>query len=398
MTGPVTICYPFAGGIVGGSHISAVQLIQRLDRRRFDPLVVVHHPEGQVGALLRDEGISFEAAPTRWHFGRAPGVWQARGPVDLARAAAGQWALARFLRQRKVDIVHSNEGAMHVTWALPARVGGSKLLWHHRSSPEARGLRHLAPLLADRVVAVSRFALSEFEGGRHGVPTSVVYSPFDTNLDVDRAAARGRLLAELGVPADTVVIGYFGNFVGRKRPVLFVDVIAELAAQLPGLPVVGAMFGDTIEPMLEDAVRRRASGRGVADRVRLMGFRYPGAEWLAACDVLAVTAVGEPFGRTLIEAMLLGTAVVAVNDGGNCEAIDHLRTGLLASVDNASAIADKIAMLLTDPDRRRRIVETARSHARQRFGQDQHCADIEAIYAGLLPPPGQRRQAVLHPA
>src|SRR3546814_13746111 len=65
----------------------------------------------------------------------------------------------RFLRSKNVAIVHSNDGRTHATWALPARLAGAKLLWHHRGNPGARGLRFAAPLLANEVVAVSRFAL-----------------------------------------------------------------------------------------------------------------------------------------------------------------------------------------------------------------------------------------------
>src|SRR3546814_10705659 len=44
-----------------------------------------------------------------------------------------------------------------------------------------------------------------------------------------------------------------------------------------------------------------------------MGFRHPSEPWMAACVALLVTAVDEPFGRTLIEAMLLETPVIAAN-------------------------------------------------------------------------------------
>src|SRR3546814_2769463 len=44
----------------------------------------------------------------------------------------------RFLRSKNVAIVHSNDGRTHATWALPARLAGAKLLWHHRGNPGAR--------------------------------------------------------------------------------------------------------------------------------------------------------------------------------------------------------------------------------------------------------------------
>lgn len=385
---PRTVCFPFAGGIVGGSHISACRLIRSLDRSAYEPLVVVHRRGGQVDQLLADEGISFESAPSLAHFGRAPGLHDGQSVVDLAAAVVGQARLANFLRNRRVAIVHTNEGAMHATWSVPARLAHAKLLWHHRSSPEARGLRYLAPLFADEVVAVSEFALSEHRARRGTQGSRIVYSPFDTELEIDRVAVRGVLLAELNIPADSQIVGYFGNLVTRKRPLLFVDIISEMRRRDPSRPIVGVMFGEVLDDGLDVAVMQRAAALGVADAVHLMGFRYPGAEWIAACDVLAVTAVGEPFGRTLIEAMLVGTPVVAAGVGGNSEAIRDDVTGLLAIVDDPASLADGVAALLDDPERRGRIVAAARTHARDRFGEDRHRQEIEAVYRDLLPVAG----------
>ncbi|WP_419813928.1 glycosyltransferase family 4 protein [Glacieibacterium sp.] len=382
---PINVCFPFAGGMVGGSHISACQLIKSLDPAHYRPLVVVHQRGGQFEELLADEKIAFEVAPAAVHFGRMSGLWQSKGIGDHARAAMAVPGLARFLKQRQVDIVHTNEGAMHITWALPARMAGAKLLWHHRSSPEARGLRHLAPHFADKVVGVSAFALSHFNRKPRRVTASVVYSPFDTDIAVDRSAMRAKLLAELGLPETTTIVGYFGNFVARKRPLLFVDVIAELAARAPERTCVGLMFGGVIDQGLDAEVVERAAVLGVSSKVKLMGFRRPGADWLAACDTLAVTAVGEPFGRTLIEAMLLETAVVAVDTGGNSEAIRHGETGLLARVDDAGAIAESILQLADHPEQRARIVAAARQDALDRYGRTRHRQGVEAAYRELLP-------------
>lgn len=382
--GAPVICYPFAGGIAGGSHISVIKLIRSLDRQRFTPLILVHHVEGEVAEMLRSEGLAFERAPAVHHFGHAAGIPSARGPGRLLRAAVAQFRLARFLRTRRVRIVHTNEGPMHATWALPARLAGARLLWHHRATPDARGLKYLAPLLADRIVSVSRFALSQSPLAR-AAHCSVVYSPFDTDdAVVDRASARQALIAELGVPAETRIVGFFGNFVDRKRPLAFVDAIAAIARRAPAMPVMGVMFGAIVESRLEAAVLERAREAGVAGRVRLMGFRYPGLPWLAACDVHAVTAVDEPFGRSLIEAMLIGTPVVAVASGGNSEAIRDGVNGLLAPPDDAEAMAGRILELLGSPAGAAAIAACACADARAGFGHERHARAIAGIYDELL--------------
>ncbi|SCW72454.1 Glycosyltransferase involved in cell wall bisynthesis [Sphingobium faniae] len=381
--GAARICFPFGGGAVGGSHISATQLIHRLDRSRFSPLIVLHHGEGQFGEFLRSEGLDHVVLPDAGFFGNSCGVPQPK----LMGALADQWRLARFLRQQDVRIVHTNEGAMHVSWALPARLAGAKLLWHHRGSSDARGVRFLAPFAAHRIVGVSDYALSEVRRRKRAArKTAVVYSPFDVDAEpIDRDQAHLALTSELGVDPGTRLIGFFGHMLERKRPLFFVDVLSCMARARPDLPFMGLIFGSPLVPGMDVQVLHKAKSLGVADRLRLMGFRYPSAPLMAACDIHAVPAVHEPFGRSLIEAMLLGTPVVAAASGGNIEAIDHGVTGLLAQADDPAEMASAIISLLDAPDRLAAIAATALADAARRYSAERHVAQISAIYQSLLP-------------
>lgn len=382
---PATICFPFAGGIMGGSHISALKLIQSLDQHEFQPLIVLHDDKGQFGDFLRSEGIPYELAPTERLI--AP-VSALRHLSELAAMPRLIAVLARFLKDRDVRIVHSNEGAMHVTWGLPAKIAGARFLWHHRSSPRAKGLRYLAPWLADRVVSVSRFAAPPSGLISAARKCTVVHSPFDTenaatNM-VDRAASRAMAITELGLSEDTNIFGFFGNFDERKRPFLFVEAIAALCHKAAGKPIMGLLFGGTLKPGLDTEIMDISVRLGIADRIRLMGFRYPSTPWMAACDALVVTAVEEPFGRTLIEAMLARTPVIAANSGGNPEAIRHGETGLLVPPDDAASFADAMLRLIRNPTLASLISDNAWQEARTRFGIGLHSQSIARIYRQLL--------------
>lgn len=388
--GPVRICFPFAGGVVGGSHISTLKLIQRLDRTQFNPLIVLHHGSGQCAELLRKEGLEFITLPRRF-LGKSSGVPPLEGARAMMGALADQWSLSRFLKAHDVKIVHTNEGPMHISWALPARLAGAKLLWHHRGTSKARGVRYIAPFTADRIVGVSAFALSEVRRITTAArETAVVYSPFDTNGEpVDRADAHHRLTAELGLDPATRLIGFFGNLIGSKRPDMFIDMMACIVRSRPDLPVAGLMFGSPLIDGIEATLRERIEAHGIADQVRLMGFRYPSARFMAACDIHAVASVGEPFGRTLIEAMLLRTPVVAVASGGNLEAIDDGVNGILANVDDPAAMASAVISLLESPDRAASIAAAAADRAVNRYGVDRHVSEISAIYRSLLADEGR---------
>jgi glycosyltransferase involved in cell wall biosynthesis len=114
-----------------------------------------------------------------------------------------------------------------------------------------------------------------------------------------------------------------------------------------------------------------------------MGYRQPVEPWMQAIDVLLVPAVREPFGRTLIEAMFLGTPVVATDDGGNPEAIEHGVNGILVPAETPDAFVEPIYRLITDLGYRIRLVEAAHSGAYATYNVETHVARLTAIYQTL---------------
>lgn len=384
---PARICFPFVGNLVGGSHVSTAGLIAKLDRNRFEPLVLLQHDKGLIASLLREQGINFEKAPDTAELTHGRPV-SARGALKLLAAAP---RLAGVLRRRAIDIVHCNDGRTLATWALAARLSGARLLWHHRGAPDAAGLRLVAPAIANRVVAVSQFAAPKPGWYSAAGRVSVIHSPFDTDLAFDRGEARRVLLEALpNSGGATRIIAFSGALIDRKRPLLFVKAIAALRRAAPDRDVRGVLFGVSFDNMA-DCIRALAVELGVADVIHLLGHRTPGPFWLAGSDMLMVSAINEPFGRTLIEAMLVGTPVVATASGGNVEAIQNERTGLLVPPEDPDALASACQFLLDDGSRATAIAAMARFDARQRFGEDRHANAIMALYADMLGP--ERRHA-----
>ncbi|MFN0023040.1 MAG: glycosyltransferase family 4 protein [Parvularculaceae bacterium] len=383
---PARACFPFMGRELGGSHFSARGLIRGLDRSRYRPVLVFQHSDGPVFDHFRGEDAEIAFSPEIPEF--EPG--QAFSTASLVRALSGAGALADFLRGLSIDIVHCNDGRTNAVWSAPAKLAGASLIWHNRGNPSAKGLRFAAPLIADRVISVSAFA-----SPRPGVYSAankndVVYSPFDVTLDIDRAAARAALVAELGCAPETSFVGYFGLLIDRKRPLLFVETIAMMRKSASAMPVMGLFFGEAYAG-LAGAALALANELGVADSIRMMGFRSPGPVWIAACDLLLATAVDEPFGRTLIEAMIVGTPVVATASGGNIEAIIDGQTGVLAPADNATALAAAAVRVLGDRALYARLAAAASADARNKFGEDRHVDAVMRIYDDTLA--GRRRKA-----
>lgn len=80
----------------------------------------------------------------------------------------------------------------------------------------------------------------------------------------------------------------------------------------------------------------------------------------------------EGFGIVIADAMQAGCAVVIGNSGGAPELVDDGVSGLIVDGHNVAHIADRLAMLLDDPEGRRMMGLSARRRATQSFGWDRH--------------------------
>lgn len=375
----ITIAYPMAGDSLGGSHHSLLGLLKGLDPALYHPVIILEKPNGRLAEHFAGFEQRPDPAPPRESFA----VGREFSVSKFASTFAGIGRRAALLRDIGSTIVHSNDGRTHATWAFAAKRAGCRLLWHHRADPYAKGLRYLAPLVADQIVAVSNFSLSGMWPSKARQNAQVVFSPFDIDVEADRKMMRQRLLTELRAHEDTIICGYFGSFIDRKRPLEFMNAVAELRA-IQNRPVVGVMFGETTYPELEAAMRARMQEPDVADAVHIMGYRSPGVDWIAAVDLLLVTAVHEPLGRTLVEAMLVETPVIATDSGGNPEAI-LAGLGTLVEPDNAPAMARAALDALNNKPALAETTARAKESAKGRFSEDTHIAKITQIYRDLSP-------------
>jgi glycosyltransferase involved in cell wall biosynthesis len=161
-----------------------------------------------------------------------------------------------------------------------------------------------------------------------GIPTSrvhLIHNAFETPAPADPEWRR-RLTADLNLDCASRLIAFVGNLWKRKRPDFFIECCTILAAQDPQLRfIVFGREGDTSRLALESL----ASRRGIADRLKFAGFRWPPEANIGAVDLIAAPALREPFGRTLVEAALLGVPYVATADGGHVEIARRWRGGAL---------------------------------------------------------------------
>jgi glycosyltransferase involved in cell wall biosynthesis len=348
-------------------------LIEHLDRREVEPCVVLHE-EGKLSDYLGARSLEFELLPIR-EFCKPP-YWSLR---NIATVIMQTWRISRFLKRQCVDVVHSNDVRIHYGWTLATRLAGIPLVWHQRTGTFGRSFaKEKLALLSQQIVCISQYIVTTLP--RRLVRLSrVVANPFDVSFAaLDRVAQRRLLLDELALPSETRIIGFFGNLVDQKRPEVFLRSVALLDGALSA-PFVYLLFGAD-----RDGARARltclAEELGIGQRVHFMGFRAPVEPWLAGCDLMIAPGIGEGLGRSLVEAMIVGTPLVAADSGGHREVVLPGDNGLLAAADDPADFAAKASQILGDRSLAERMMQQAQAAAIREHSIERHVKAMTEIY------------------
>jgi glycosyltransferase involved in cell wall biosynthesis len=303
--------------------------------------------------------------------------------------------LRRYLRD--VDVVHSHDMYSNVFATFWARAAGAPVvLSSRRWEVFPRRVYALANRLAyrssDCVVANSPWVAKLVRTGEGVAADRIAVVPNfvdDAAFVAPRPDERARLLAELGVPRDALVIGIVANLSPIKDHATFLRAVARLAPAWPSLHAVLVGEG-SCRPALEAQAREA----GIADRVHFAGLRPHTPNLHHLFDVSALTSTSEGFPNSLVEAMAAGRPVVATAVGGVVDAVEEGVTGLLAPAGDDARLAELAASLLEQPVRRRAMGAEGRARAQARYSASAALGALEGLYESLLarrqPRPGGR--------
>ncbi|MFD7731321.1 glycosyltransferase [Kitasatospora phosalacinea] len=222
--------------------------------------------------------------------------------------------LTRLIRSGRYDLVHTHLYRAMLYGRLAARLAGVRRVVATEHSlqsgviegrPTSRGVRALylgAERLGTTTLAVSGQVAAVLD--EWGVPADRVRL-LPNGVDAARyrftpaarAAHRGRLRAQLGLPIGVFVIGAVGRLVPGKR----FHVPLEALVRLTDARLLLIGEGPEREALLDLAARL-----GVRDRLVLTGERDDVPELLTAVDVLVSPSREETFGLAALEGLAAG--------------------------------------------------------------------------------------------
>jgi glycosyltransferase involved in cell wall biosynthesis len=252
---------------------------------------------------------------------------------------------------RKYDVVYANSQKAFTLGAIAAAMARRPLIWHLHDVISGTGFGRrqirvqisLANHFAGAVIAPSGAAVTSFvaEGGRTALARAV-----PNGIEVHKSAIlKAKLREALDLPQGPL-IGVFSRLCPWKGQ----HIVLRALHQLPGVRLViagSALFG---EDAYAASLRSLVSKLKLSDRVTFLGQRSDISQLMEAVDVVVHPSVlPEAFGLTLVEAMGVGTPVVATTAGASEELLGAGEAGILVPPGDERAIASAVRKILDYP-------------------------------------------------
>jgi glycosyltransferase involved in cell wall biosynthesis len=221
-----------------------------------------------------------------------------------------------------------------------------------------------------------------------GCPSGVEVKNFSPALDkVKRKSGpksqRGktdRWLASLGVKRPYLL------FVGRhevwKRIDLAIKALGKIREKIPEVELVipgseTAHTRDLVKLTKELRLEGAVKWVGNLDQINLRRM-------FGESEVFVFPSIKEDFGIVMIEAMAAGCPVVAWDQGGPTDIVEHGATGYLAPLGDVEAYANYVVKLLEDDGLRKEMGAAGRQLAKEKFSWERHGDKLEKAMGGVM--------------
>jgi glycosyltransferase involved in cell wall biosynthesis len=299
-------------------------------------------------------------------------------------------ALARVVRRRRVDVLHSHGLLATYYCALARGVFGARVplvyhqhgFHHHNHGRTTRRARIAAERRlargADRVIAVSRSDYDQLLDSRYvdqarlrlvhyGLPPRPLAT---VSADVARAA--------IAADGHTPVVGLVARLHPQKGVDTFLRAAAIVRAQLPQAAFVVVGTGE-----LEAELRALATSLGLDGALRWVTSGLPGVAAVPHFSVGVISSLWEGLPLVLLEYMAAARPIVATTVAGCLDAVGPEEAELVPSRDPA-AMAAAIHRLLTDPSTASARAAAAQARFEHAFTLDVMVGKVRRLYEEVV--------------
>jgi L-malate glycosyltransferase len=375
---PLRVCHVMSADLWAGAEVQVATLASYLAGCPDVCLSVVLFNDGPLACELRGRGIDVAVISEREHH---------------ALAIVG--FLAAHFRARHIDIVHTHRYKDNLLATVAATVtrvphiirtvhgltepmrGWPRLKYRAFDTLDRLALSHFAHV----VIAVSRHTAAALkEAGYRPRSLRSIHNGIDM-VNIRATRSREDVRRELGFDGDSIVIGTAGRLTPVKAQDDFLRAAQLILTRHPHFRFLVVGCGPD-----EHALTSLASELGIEQQIVFAGGRRDVHSLIAAMDVFALPSLAEGMPMALLEAMALGTPVVATAVGGVPELIEDRSNGWLVPPRDPRALADACLALAVNRPWAETLAARARQTVADGFTRDTNGGCIAQLYREVTTP------------
>jgi glycosyltransferase involved in cell wall biosynthesis len=301
------------------------------------------------------------------------------------------WFLLKLYRREKPDVVH-HVGLKTILWGgLAAKLTGIKGVVNAVS-----GLGVMFSGEKESLVAKGILAILRFSHNRKGVRV-IFQNHEDEGLFLKNHITRqedcvfikgsGVDLSEFTYAPDSETrllrVMFTGRMVREKGVVVLTGAAEMLRKEYEGKVVflLCGKLSDNPKAMKKEELEELCDGK----YIQWLGHRTDVKELLRQCNVVAFPSYyREGVPKSLIEACATGKPIVTTNSIGCKDTVDDGVNGYLVPIKDSQALAEKLKVLIDNPELRQKMGLASRKKAEREFSLDDVVKKHLDVYRSLI--------------
>ncbi len=188
---------------------------------------------------------------------------------------------------------------------------------------------------------------------------------------------RGKVRRELGIEENSVVVTCVAEFIKRKNHEFLLEAWKSLREKTKNATLILVGEGE-LRKKLENKVKMQN-----LNNVMFLGFRKDIPRILQATDIAVLPSKQEGLPKAIMEAMASGIPVVATDVRGSRDLVDNGVTGFLVKLGDVKDFANKLLILIENPDLRKQMGNAAREKIKE-YSLEKVLEEMKEIYRKFL--------------
>lgn len=288
--------------------------------------------------------------------------------------------LKNFFKKKDVDIVHAHNRVTSVLSFFLSKILDSHNITTTHSIYKNRLNRRLLPFVGEKTIAVSdqtnHRLRNWFEIPEEKIVT--IYNGINFKYFKKYSGDEEKLRKRFNLKNGGFIIGNVSRLAEIKGQQILIRSLKKIEKKITNVKLLLVGEGD-----YKEGLKKIAKEEGVSNRVVFAGGLKDVRPALSIMDIFCFTPLDEPFGISLLEAMVSEVPVVASSVSQIPDILEDGNCGILVESGNIEGVKNAIFMLYNDETRKKRLVGNALDKVKREFSIERMAEQVEKVYQNV---------------